>query len=261
MAQLISRQDEQYKKYEDLLIRKDSLLKDAGSIRVAWIREFGALINRSFEAKIECIRLKKEIAFCRQSVNRGEKVDLTAMAEYISGVMAEYEEQLHDMLRETRSAMSAQRTDTATLIEVKHLYRKLAKKIHPDLYSHTADDPELMELWQRLTSAYHANALKEIRELEVLIEKAIASHGGERDTVDIPDLPERIADLEDEIEKITTTPPYIYNDILSDPKRVEVRRNELKEEIESFESYRKELDQYLTGLIDSHGEGPKWPLS
>ena len=49
-------------KYEELLLRRDNLRKQAENYNLAYIREFGDLIEEEFRIKIECIRKKKEIA-------------------------------------------------------------------------------------------------------------------------------------------------------------------------------------------------------
>ena len=43
-----------YPKYESLLLQRDQLKKEALQYRRAYIREFGELINKVFENKIEC---------------------------------------------------------------------------------------------------------------------------------------------------------------------------------------------------------------
>ena len=68
-----------YPKYESLLLQRDQLKKEALLYRRAYIHEFGKLINQVFEKKIECIRIKKSIAFCLLAKNHGKKPDIAAM--------------------------------------------------------------------------------------------------------------------------------------------------------------------------------------
>ncbi|MBR6069679.1 MAG: hypothetical protein IKP78_03675 [Ruminococcus sp.] len=83
-----------YPEYEALLLQRDQLKKEALQYRRAYIREFGELINKVFEKKIECIRLKKSIAFCQIARNKGQKPDIAAMNEYIAQKVKEYRQQL-----------------------------------------------------------------------------------------------------------------------------------------------------------------------
>ena len=50
-----------YAKYEEVLLRRDNLRKDAESFHLEYIRVFGDLITESFRLKVECIRKKKMI--------------------------------------------------------------------------------------------------------------------------------------------------------------------------------------------------------
>ena len=64
MDDLIKMNDGQYQKYEELLLKRDQLNKDAGSIHTAYMKEFGELLLENFELKIDCIKKKKMIAYC-----------------------------------------------------------------------------------------------------------------------------------------------------------------------------------------------------
>ena len=65
----IENREELFTRYEELLLKKEQLLKDAESYRIAYIKEFGELTADVFKAKIECIRIKKNIAFCQAAVD------------------------------------------------------------------------------------------------------------------------------------------------------------------------------------------------
>ena len=61
--------------YEALLLERDQLEKEADSIWIAYVQEFGELEAKLFERKIDSIRRKKAIAFAQQRINRGEAID------------------------------------------------------------------------------------------------------------------------------------------------------------------------------------------
>ena len=83
MMEVVIQKDERLAKYEDLLIKRDILKKEAGSYMTAYICEFGQLITEVFEAEVECIRKKKSIAFCQTAVNRGEKPDAAELDAFV----------------------------------------------------------------------------------------------------------------------------------------------------------------------------------
>ena len=75
---IIRKNNSAYAKYEELLLRRDELKKEAFQMEQAYIREFGDLILEVFRKKLECIRKKKTIEYCRTFINHGENVDLNA---------------------------------------------------------------------------------------------------------------------------------------------------------------------------------------
>ncbi|MBQ1488252.1 MAG: hypothetical protein IIZ41_05775 [Lachnospiraceae bacterium] len=60
--------------YEEILVKRDQLLKEANSIKLAYHKEFGDLLLKAFEMKIAFIREKKRIRYAQAMVNRGECV-------------------------------------------------------------------------------------------------------------------------------------------------------------------------------------------
>ena len=66
-----SAENSSYAEYERLLLERDARKKEAGGYFTEYMCEFGELINKVFEKKIDCISKKKSIAFCQAYVNRG----------------------------------------------------------------------------------------------------------------------------------------------------------------------------------------------
>ncbi|MGI6211794.1 MAG: hypothetical protein ACOYJJ_04380 [Anaerovoracaceae bacterium] len=259
--ELIRIQGDDYDRYENLLIQRDNLRKDAGSIQIAYIKEFGDLINKSFAAKIDCIKLKKQIAFCQMSVNKGETIDMGVLNQYISKVMDDYKKQLDEMYSDTEMAKNSHMSSEATVLEVKRLYRRLVKLIHPDINPKTKEQPQLQELWQRVVSAYHANDKNELEELEVLIDKVFRDYGDEAITIEIPNIREKTEALEVEIEKIRSTDPYQYRYLLENDELVQEKKEELHKEIEDYNGYRKELQNIFDEMLLKNGVKYKWRMS
>ncbi len=259
--QLIKVKDGSYERYEKLLLKRDQLEKDAAQILIEYTREFGDLLTESFEAKIACIRLKKEIAWCQAQLNRGTKIDADAMKQDIDRIMAAFYRELEDMYAETKAAKDCERISGVTMLAVKRIYRKLAKQLHPDINPMTAGEPKLSELWNRISIAYNANDLEELRELEVLAAAALKEAGGGRIEVVIPDIEEKIMVLEEQINEIVVTKPYILRDILDDPEAVEAKKEELKKERDEYLHYKEELSQMLSDLLQSGGGHVTWRMN
>ena len=58
-----------YDRYEELLMRRDAVKKEAFLLERAYVREFGDLILEIFQLKLECIKKKKTIEFCQRADN------------------------------------------------------------------------------------------------------------------------------------------------------------------------------------------------
>ena len=132
---------------------------------------------------------------------------------------------------------------------VRKMYRKLAKQMHPDMHPELAGSEKIQELWNQVSVAYTCNNLKELKELEVLVAAAVAEAGGADVNVVIPDLEEKIAALEKEIEDIMTNDPWRYQFLLNDPKAVEEKKRALREELKTYQEHSAQLDKMLAEIL------------
>lgn len=234
-----------YPKYESLLLQRDQLKKEALQYRRAYIREFGELINKVFENKIECIRLKKSIAFCQAARNKGQKPDIDAMNEYITQQMKEYRQQLDDMVWELNSTKKDTTISPADAKEIKAIYRKIARQLHPDMSPVTQEHPELADLWEQASITYKCNDIKTLRETDFLVQQALSQLGVSDAPIVVPDIAEKIAALEQEIHTIITTEPYSYKLILDDKDEIADRKAAYETELTQYTEYEKQLQQQL----------------
>ena len=251
--QIIKVKNGAYDEYEMLLLQRDQYRKEASQILIAYTKRFGDLINSVFEKQVSCIGLKKTIALCQAAINSGKSIDMDSIKSSIDAEMQAYYRQLEEMLAETRAAKESKQIPMVTMMEIRRIYRKLAKLIHPDINPESQKRPELQDLWNRIVIAYENNDAKELRELEVLTMKAL-DQMEEHIEIDIPDLEEKIDALQAEISMITGTAPYVYKEILEDPDRSRQKEEELKGQLEEYESYEEELQSVLDEMI-SHGGG------
>ena len=241
--------EELREQYENLILRRDRLEKEAEQYRMAYFREFGELITDAFQTRIDCIALKKSIGFCQAKLNAGEEIDPISMQEYIDKSMLAYRGQMEDLLSLTEAGKSLTPISVLEAEDIRRIYRRIAKKLHPDICPLTEEEPELMELFQKALSAYRRNDLKALREAETLINRFLKEHGEEPEPVEIEDLPEKIEDLEAEITQIIGTEPYTYKTLLEDPEAIEKKRAELEAEKDEYQAYKKVLQAHLESLL------------
>lgn len=250
--------DELFTRYEELLLKKEQIIKEGESYRIAYIREFGELTANVFKAKIECIRLKKNIAFCQKALNQGRKINAEAMEKAAELEMKVYNDELRQILMENKEASEATRSDRFDVTLGKKIYRRLAKKLHPDINKMTEKDPYLADLWNSIMIAYHMNDVERLEELEVLVNKAMKDLGEEALDIDYTDLEERIEALEIKIGLILSDKPYSYGEFLADEEKVKVKKAEMEKELKEYEDYALQLEEVLADLMMQGGATIRW---
>ena len=110
---------------------------------------------------------------------------------------------------ENEAAKNTETISESEVLEIKRIYHRLVKKLHPDIHPETLKNEKLAELWHRLHVEYNCNDLKSIRETEVII-NSILENAEPGAAAAIPDIDEKIRALENEIEEIKSTEPYKY---------------------------------------------------
>ena len=236
--------------YEKLLFERDRVKKEADNYLRLYIHEFGELITELFRKKISCIEKKKMIGYCQMAVNYGKLIDIQEMNRFIENEMSDYQQQLNDMIENNKTCKNLDTISQNEYLKIKRLYRKIAKKIHPDLNPVTENNPALSELWIGVMNAYHRNDLEALERLEVQINSVLRETGISADETDIPDIEDKIQALENEIETILSTDPYQYKFILDDEELVKEKKEELSKEIEIYSNYENQLKDILKSLIE-----------
>lgn len=230
--------------YERLLVEKEQYKKDAFQYQMNYISEFGELIVTSYKCKIECIQKKKIIQYCQSIINTGGVIEQSSIDQYIEKVMSSYYENL-DVLNAQYAASKGNKVISEyDAYQIKRIYRRIVKKLHPDINPKTQSDEKLMDLWNQVYNAYCCNRKDELEELEVLVNKCLEN--GEE--IHFQDLEERIQKLNDEIERIKSTTPYTYKYLLEDPDQIQQKKDELTKEIKEYESYAEELDEVISSF-------------
>jgi len=257
---IVTEKKSSYLLYEELINKRDRYKKDAFQYERGYVREFGELILAVFNKKIECIEKKKVIDFCQKAINRDEPIDQDKLNAYIKEEMAEFTEKLHHMEEDYREAKSGGAISEKDYLEVKRIYHRIVKKIHPDINPEVAENEDLMDLWNRVVVAYNCNDLQALQELEFLVAQALRDTDIEVVEVEIPNIEEKIKALEEEIEHIISMVPYIYKFLLEDEDAISDKKLELSYELKEYEKYCEELDKVLEAFVIS-GVTMLWPMN
>lgn len=249
MGEMVYARSSSFDRYEELLLRRENLKKEAFRWEREYVRVFGDRILKLFEMKLECIRKKKTISFCQVAANHGEHVNQEDLQKYLAEEMAAYQAQLEAMIEDNEAAKDVYEVSENDVLEIKKIYRRLAKQLHPDINSKASEIAELRELWERISIAYKCNQLKDMKELEVIALAALKASGEGKIEVEIPNIAEKIAEVEAEIESIRNTDPYMYKFILTDDDAVQEKNEILDEEYASYKEYSGQLDEILRSVM------------
>ena len=245
MGEIVKVKNASYARYEEVLLRRDNLRKEAEQYHLAFIREFGDLIERSFELKVECIKKKKEIGFCQKLANQGKTIRRSELLNYIESVMKEYYDELKSIIGDVELARSSSSISPVEVRKIKSLYYSLAKLIHPDMHPEFAGDEILEDYWQRICIAYQHNCLEDMTELDAMVRMYLQSNYDGRTSVEIENIDQKISMVEKEIEEIISTNPYLYRIMLGSEAAIRDKRREYEDEIEAYRKYSAQLDDVL----------------
>ena len=240
-----------YSRYEELLLRREQLRKEARINHGLYVKEFGDLHLQVFEKQIACIKKKKLIAYYQAAINRGGAINQAEIDAMLMKEMEEYQKQLAAMAEENDAAKKLSRITDLDLLKIRRIYRRLAKQLHPDINPKTSEIPQLMELWNAITTAYNCNNLADMEELEVMVKNALETLEIGSMEIEIPDLDAKIEAVEAEIEQIISTDPYQYKFLLADYEAVEEKKKALEEQRKSYTDYEKQLDEVIEGILKS----------
>lgn len=242
--------DNELERYMKLIIRRDNLQAEASQWEMKYIIEFGESMCKLFELKVECIRLRKQIHFCQLKRNHGLDIDPEEMRICIERAMAGYEDQLEELREQYNYAQESEPLTHVEVQEIKSIYRRIAKRIHPDVHPETMEDEILRDLWGMTAVSYRARDLEALQTLEIRVRKRIVELGGiDEEDVEIDDLEEKIEQVESEIEKIITTDPYQYSVFLIRDDLVTQRHEDLEEEILQYQKHSIDLQTILENLL------------
>lgn len=249
--ELVSAAD-RYMEYENLVMEKERLKKEARAAGDDYFLIFGQLILKHYTAQVRIIRLKKEIALMQLAINKGEIPDHSRIQKQLKLIIANYAKEVRSMKSQYSALKNAETVSSEDLKKISKIYLKMAHLIHPDLHPELSEDPDARALWEELSFCYQNNDLPGIEEVQVHILKFLDS-GSMKEQIlqNIPDLDERIDRLKSEIEKIRTTRPYTYTDLIRDPVRVQRKIEEMEQEVFDLNMYSEVLRNEIKAMKET----------
>lgn len=241
----IRKQEDLYKRYVRLLLEKEKIVKTNFQVQQRFIELFGDLRLEMLKVEIEIAKIKKEMEYLVRKKNRNESYDLEEMDDFVNqaleGMRAQYERMKEEQTQLKNKKMLSQEE----VKEVKRLYRRLVKLVHPDLNPHQTKEQK--ELWHQLQEAYQNNDLAWLRELNVLIVFKTKGH----EEVEIEDIEDKIEAVREEIALLKEEDLYQMRELVFDEEWIEAYKEQYERERSDFEVYLRSLQKEKEKLIGS----------
>ncbi|MFA1014828.1 J domain-containing protein [Dubosiella newyorkensis] len=247
MEHKIRKQEDLYKRYVRLLLEKEKIVKTNFQVQQRFIELFGDLRLEMLKVEIEIAKIKKEMEYLVRKKNRNESYDLEEMDDFVNQALEGMKAQYERMKEEQAQLKNKKMLSQEEVKEVKRLYRRLVKLVHPDLNPHQTKEQK--ELWHQLQEAYRNNDLAWLRELNVLIVFKTKGH----EEVEIEDLEDKIEAVREEIALLKEEDLYQMRELVFDEEWIDAYKEQYERERSDFEVYLRSLQKEKEKLIGSFG--------
>ncbi|MDU2458727.1 DnaJ domain-containing protein [Clostridium sp.] len=234
-----------YEEMEDLNKKKESL-------ESIYMSKLGALIFLKFEKEIEYRKLKKKLNLLIQSKNKNEKIDINKIDDVLKLELKKFYtelESIREKLKDTKIYLESPILNDEEVKKIKELFRKLAKKLHPDINKNLTK--EEIELWNKIKEAYENNDLVSLIVLEGIIDNIEI-----KEDVSINSIEENIEKIKNKIEKINIIIkeslnkfPLNLREVINNESFIQSKKDELNKEIKIYKEKINELNKLIYEVI------------
>ena len=239
-----------------LLLERDELIfVICRNLETEYMLKIGGLEHQLYAKQCEAQRLKRKAELIQAALNRQKKPDPAKIDSLLDKEFAAYQEKLDEQVRKMNEALKHSRAELLSsedTKELKSLYRKNVKVLHPDLHPSISDAER--QLFENAVTAYKNGDLLSIRAIyETIGDGSVAPDNA--DTMQAlmktkRHLKELIKGINEEIAGIKGRYPYTERNLLADDAKVEERKVQLRG---ALEQYQKLCDIYLERIAAMKG--------
>jgi len=203
--------------------------------------------------RIEALRLKRKVEILQSAINRQVKFSIDVVEAQLDFEFEKWNrdaKEFYEDLKFAEAYTGLEKMTSAAVIEMKKIYRELAKKFHPDLNPDWQE--EARYFWQRIVEAYGNNDLKELKTLELLSrdfekeEKVLSTM--ELLKKDCESLKEKIKEMINEIAQVKKGFPFNIEDKLLDDEWVKEQNRLIEDQVFEWQESKKIFEAKVEDL-------------
>ncbi len=237
-----------------LVVDREELLHTVKpNLEASYYTAIGREQHRLFTVRNEVLRTRRQIELIQAALNRGEEPDLKRIEKRLDEEMRQWIEELQELGQKVRWAEYREQLPVLSASEareLKQLYRKLVRKLHPDF--NEALPENFRYLWERVNTAYRNGDLEELQTLALLLsrEEAVLPELStmEQLAADVERLTESVEKILKQISVIQEQFPFNVRDKLADKGWVEAQRNIVAKQLDEMEQHRLTYRSILAKL-------------
>lgn len=184
--------------YRSLIIKRDELKKQVEENQKDNYQMYADSYKEYYSLMVECIFLKKRIAYCQRCKNHHIKIYKEELEGYMDAVKEDYMHELEKL--RTHKKIVKQHLSEEDMKQAKKIFKRIIKRIDQD-----------HPLWERALESYRYNNLNDLKDIEMLVDYDTQSI---RKNLDMTYLTTQIERLKKEIESIENREPKITKEYL-----------------------------------------------
>lgn len=184
--------------YRSLIIKRDELKKQVEENQKDNYQIYADSYKEYYSLMVECIFLKKRIAYCQRCKNHHIKIYKEELEGYMDAVKEDYMHELEEL--RTHKKIVKQHLSDEDMKQAKKIFRRIVKRIDQD-----------HPLWERALESYRYNNLNDLKDIEMLVDYDTQSI---RKNLDMTYLTTQIERIKKEIESIENRKSKITKEYL-----------------------------------------------
>lgn len=184
--------------YRSLIIKRDELKKQVEENQKDNYQMYADSYKEYYSLMVECIFLKKRIAYCQRCKNHHIKIYKEELEGYMDAVKEDYMHELEEL--RTHKKIVKQHLSDEDMKQAKKIFKRIIKRIDRD-----------HPLWERALESYRYNNLNDLKDIEMLVDYDTQSI---RKNLDMTYLTTQIERIKKEIESIENRKPKITKEYL-----------------------------------------------